>query len=595
MQYAGKKQKTEQPAARFRAIARGVEKSTYAKLFPWTCLGVLLAAALPLALLDPATNAYSANAAWSDGVTAVLALLFGLGTAVFSRATNSSSGRIQILLGAVLLVCLAVTNALLLLETNEIRHTIGAVLIMLAAAAVHPQALGLVIVCLPQLALVTWLAVKSGWSLDMQIVFLATFSGSVVAALVFYAKRTYFRRLHALLAERASMLETLRRDSTAQALQQETVLSERNLTTLGRLAGGIAHDLNNILVPILGNATMLEESSHTSVQQRQARDIMRAAARARRLTQQLGYFATRGDREQETLDLNRTLAELCPIVWRTFPQGIDIDFKLADSPLFLETSRTDLQDLLTKLMLDAGNAANSGNTVALRVLPEVPPPPNFQTEANTTYCAVIIDDGAEPMSTKQRDGLFEPGTSSGGDNRGIGLLGAREQAQSLGGFLDVESAAEGGNQFFLFLPVKAPDLKEPTSTEQQLRAGVATEVLVVDDEPAVRRVTAQLLQRAGFVVRESESGEQALTQIHNHLPDAIVMDLRMPGMGGEAAAKAIRAQNLNLPIVICTGFTGDAEGWLSDIKRCTLLQKPYDSDALIAAVNSLLRAGFVTE
>ena len=115
---------------------------------------------------------------------------------------------------------------------------------------------------------------------------------------------------------------------------------------------------------------------------------------------------------------------------------------------------------------------------------------------------------------------------------------------------------------------------------------------MVDDEPSVRRVTSALLSRAGFLVRECDSGEAALQEIGIHLPDAIVMDLRMPGMGGRAAAESIRNQNLNIPIIICTGFSGDAEGWLSKLPNSSLLQKPYDTKDLIEAVNSLLSSEF---
>jgi len=249
-----------------------------------------------------------------------------------------------------------------------------------------------------------------------------------------------------------------------------------------------------------------------------------------------------------------------------------------------------LQDLITNLLLDAGNATPIGSSVTITVYPDVDLPIELALPTGQSYCAISIRDGAETLSGEEQsqllnlDRLYVPDRS-----RGLGLRSARVSAELLGGTLTLQNATNGGNQFCLFLPVSNPESSDQRADHQHLNSAVAAEVLVVDDEPTVRSVSVQLLERAGFVVRSCHSGEAALKEIEGHLPDAIIMDLRMPGMGGRLAAKAIRKQYTKLPIIFCTGFAGDAQDWLSQMPNCALLQKPYEAKELIRTVKLLLR------
>lgn len=576
------------PAAEFQAIARSVELIGYARIFPWSCLVVMLGSGLPTLLFDPAGSLYSENIVLANRATAILAMLFGLyGTWRLKNDRQQVSQQPELWLGAVVLGCVAFNNALLLIETEETRHVGAAILSMLCAAFIYPRLLGLLIITVPHLCVVMWLATQSQWSENWLFGFSATFGGVCVAFLSHFGARIYSRRYQALLAERTSMLDALKSDSIAHAVSQERALNERHLSTLGRLAGGIAHDLNNILVPILGNAAMLEESVETSDHKRQAKEVMLAAGRARSLSQQLSYFSTRHNAEPETLELNRTLNELTPIVWRALPQGIDIKVKDAPQPVYLELNRMTLQDLITNLLLDAGNATLPGGSVNMKAFPSAELPGEFSAIPGRNYCAIAIRDGGETLSIEKQTSILNADQLDTSE-RGLGLRSARATAVSLGGGLTVQTAPSGGNQFCLFLPIRTEPQKVRGTPDARIISAVASEILVVDDEPAVRSVTVQLLQRAGFIVRDCDSGETALTEIARHLPDAIVMDLRMPGIGGRAATEAIRNRYSQLPILVCTGFAGDAQGWLSDLPNCALVQKPYETEDLISKVNQLL-------
>lgn len=581
-------QRSAQQTADLDSRAGRTELVTYAKFFPWICLAVAFSTALPFLILDTNDSFFTPTIALWMSATAGLLLISSIIAFRFLSTDPKHEARSQIIFGGLLLAVIAACNATLILDSHDVRHSGSAIIPMICAALLYPRLFGVLVLGLPQLGVLAWFASEANWESSWAFGFFSTLGGTMTALLTFYLRQAYFRRHHALLAERDSYIEALQRESAERALLQEQVLTERHLTTLGRLAGGIAHDLNNILVPIMGNAAMLEESVHTSTHKHQAREVLSAATRARNLTQQLDFFYVRGKGKFETLDLNQLLADLCPIVWRTFPQGIDIDLNVQDKPLYLRANRVVLQDLLTNLLLNAGNAAMPENSVNIKVAPSAVPPDHFTPPPERTFCAVTISDGGEPITAEQREALLKHDKLG---DRGIGLLGARDKAEAFGAYLDFD-AADGSNHFRLFLPVQKPETTQPDNNDPHVSAAVAPEVLVVDDEPSVRRVTSELLSRAGFVVRECDSGEAALVEIGNHLPDAIVMDLRMPGIGGRAAAENIRKQNLNIPIVICTGFAGDAQGWLSKLPNCALLQKPYDTKDLIGAVNSLLSLEF---
>ena len=561
------------------------ELNSYARILPWSSAAVAISLALPPIFLDASSDLYTHNLAIANSLTAILAVAITVISARFSTMEADDNGRKHILIGGVLIAVVAFNNAYALFETGDGRHAGAGVLGMICTALIYPRLIGLLIVSIPQMAVVAWIGTKVSWEADWIFAFLSTLGAMFICYLGFYLRKFYSHQHHSLLAERAEFIEALKLQSVDRALLQERVLTERNLATLGRLAGGIAHDLNNILVPILGNAAMLEESVHTSTHKRQSREIMRAATRARNLTQQLGHFSSRGGTDFETLELNQLITELCTIVWRTFPQGIDINLNVQDEPIFLRVNRIVLQDLITKLLLEAANAANPASSITLTVLEHALLPEDFVAPPSRDFCVIAISDGAQPMTATEREELFSPHRVG---DRGIGLLGARNDAAAFGAFLNVDRASDGSNQFCLFLPKQSSTQKIPDEKISARNAAVAREVLVVDDEPAVRGVTSQLLQREGFVVRGCKSGEEALLEVQSHLPDAIVMDLRMPGMGGRAAMEAIRAENANLPIVICTGFMGDAKGWIEHQNNCALLQKPYDIPDLIKTVNSLL-------
>jgi len=580
------------PTAALLTKSRSGDLIGYTKLVPWGCLAIVITAGLRTLVFDsdPSLYATSMYLIWFNRCIGVMGMAVGLLSLWRLRTgANLRSQKPELWLGGTLLACIAFINAALLIETGSNLHIAEGVLTMICMVFVFPRWIGILIVSVPQLLVVGLLALQNGWTQGWPAALFMTWCGAVIAILGYYVRQLYLQRHRAQLTERTRTIEALQAQAIERAVRQERALNERHLSTLGRLAGGIAHDLNNILVPILGNASMLEESAQTSSHKQQAKEVMIAASRARNLTQQLGFFAARDNSVQETIELNNTLAELAPIVWRALPQGVDILIRDNPEPVYLTLNRMTLQDLITNLLLDAGNATLVGGSVNLEVLTSAELPAEYRVATDQEFCVISIRDGAETLSADDKSQLLNSDRIEIPDRkRGLGLRSARASAELLGGVLTLGDANNRGNQFLLYLPRRAEGLSDHGVVDQRVSSAVATEVLVVDDEPAVRNVSVQLLQRAGFVVRSCHSGESALREIEGHLPDVIVMDLRMPGMGGRLAAEAIRNQYTKLPIVFCTGFAGDAQGWLEHLPNCALLQKPYETNELITVVKRLL-------
>ena len=317
-------EQSAQQSADFDSLARCTELVTYARSFPWICLAIAIPAGLPVLMLDTNDSFFTSTIALCSSVTAGLLVLSSIIGFRYLSTDPKHQARSQIILGGLLLAVMAVSNAVLVIDSNDVRHTGFAIICMICAALLYPRLIGVLLLSLPQLGMLTWLASHANWESNWTFGFFLTLGGTMTAFLTFYLRQAYIRRHHALLAERDSYIVALQRESAERVLLQEQVLTERHLTTLGRLAGGVAHDLNNILVPIMGNAAMLEESVHTSTHKHQAREVLSAATRARNLTQQLDSFYVRDKGKFETLNLNRLLTDLCPIVWRTFPQGLSL-------------------------------------------------------------------------------------------------------------------------------------------------------------------------------------------------------------------------------------------------------------------------------
>ena len=395
-----------------------------------------------------------------------------------------------------------------------------------------------------------------------------------------------FRRVEDLraLEDRNQALE--REVEERRALEQQLLHSER-LHTLGELAAGISHNLNNMLTGVLAPAQLLRRRDDCQGPMRQHIDeIITSTQRVIELVQRLGRSA-HGDHSEslQAVDLNRIVRETVQVArprWRdqALARGgnIDIELDLQEvSPL--RGTESGLHDMLMNLLFNAVDAMDEDGVIALSTAPE------------GAFALLEVRDNGRGMDEQTRQKVFEPFFTTKVDvGTGLGLSTLYGTVQRWGGRIRVESAPGRGSTFALRLPLWL----EPTAEQGQATPGgeqvskSRLRVLVVEDDPFVRPVLARALA-VTVQVEIAENGAQALDRFAPGCYDLALIDLAMPGLAGDEVARQIKVMDPAVVAVLMTGWPLDE----TDPRRAPFdyfLQKPLDLDALEQLLDLIARA-----
>ncbi|MFT3709044.1 MAG: MASE1 domain-containing protein [Archangium sp.] len=359
---------------------------------------------------------------------------------------------------------------------------------------------------------------------------------------------------------------------------------------LGRLAGGIAHDFNNLLTVVSGEAELLSIGEPTKpVVHDAATAILAATQRATEVTRQLLAVARRQPSQPVALDLGEQLTFARRLLRPLFPESIALELETtADSRVLIDP--TQLDQVVLNLALNARDACGARGTVRIW---------NSERSIDTREAAELGITAGRWVVLSMRDTgsgippevlphIFEPFFTTKTPERGTGLglstvLGIARQA---GGTVRVESKLGEGSRFELWLP-RTEQLRSatPAATPSLESAPISGTVLVVEDEPLVRRTVVQTLERAGYKVITASDGEEALSLAKQRTDIALVLtDVVMPRMGGVELARWLRAQR-GYPVIFMSGFHEHQE----DLDAEDVLAKPFAPSVLLARVSAALR------
>ncbi len=387
-------------------------------------------------------------------------------------------------------------------------------------------------------------------------------------------------------------------EETRRHLQQQVEHAGR-LESLAVLAGGVAHDLNNVLVAVLGNADVARSATEATQRDAALDEVTAAARRAAALTQQLLAFGRSQPRAPRPIDLREVVRRAAGLLERLVPEDRTFRLELAEEACPVEADPAQLEQVLVNLCVNARDATGAGGEVAVRVdrrelpatpavgQPPLPPGP---------YAALTVRDDGSGMSPEVQRRLFEPFFTTKGLGQGTGLglpsvLGIVQQHQ---GAVLIDSELGRGSSFTIALPLRT-DL--PLSEERRalhhgsLPRSDQARVLVVEDERAVRDLTRDLLVAAGHTVLLAEDGDDAVALLEREAADLdlVVADVVLPGRSGAEVLEAVRALRPDLPVLLVTGFSPEDVGSLiAQDERTSLLLKPYGRDDLLRAVASAL-------
>jgi len=388
-------------------------------------------------------------------------------------------------------------------------------------------------------------------------------------------------------------------DVTEQRLLTEQVLRNQRIEAIGTLAGGIAHDLNNILAPTLLVTEMIRRKTNDPELLRLVEMLDAGTRRGAHIVRQVLVFSrgTRGQRK--TLRVVELLTELESLIRETFPREIKLSLKVGPGLKPIMADATQIHQVIMNLCLNARDAmvpAGGMLSVSARnvdvTAEEAQPYPQAKPGP---HIVIEVSDTGYGMDEKTADRIFDPffTTKDVGVGSGLGLSSALGIVRSHQGFITVATKPGEGATFRVFIPVDetplAPRAEAPRKTAYA--QGNGERVLLVDDEEMLRDTTKMILESNGYVVITAANGRQALDLFTKEAGAVrlVLTDIMMPEMDGITLIKALRVKAPALPIVVSSGHMQNGDGEeLAALGVTAILLKPYGAEKLLTALHSLL-------
>jgi two-component system cell cycle sensor histidine kinase/response regulator CckA len=364
----------------------------------------------------------------------------------------------------------------------------------------------------------------------------------------------------------------------------------QRMESVGRLAGGVAHDFNNMLTVILGHCEFaLEEDALPTAARHSLEQIMHAAERSAGMTGQLLAFARKHPARPEILDLNVAVKRATQFLRGLVGERIELRLVPGTGLGRVEIDAGQLDQVLTNLVVNARDAIRQSGTIEISTAqrdPALPLPPTAQHER---YVALRVRDDGRGMDEATMANVFEPffTTKEVGEGTGLGLAMLHGIVAQAGGFVEVESQEGEGTCFSIYLPEFHDGVAETgadADTEAESEAGT---LLVVEDEPAILELTAAMLERQGFAVLRAQSPSQAMDLVEQHPElELVVTDMVMPEMEGPQLLQRLRERRPGLRALFVSGYSAPSAGGAPDAEA--FLPKPFSSTQLVRKVQQLL-------
>jgi signal transduction histidine kinase len=370
-------------------------------------------------------------------------------------------------------------------------------------------------------------------------------------------------------------------DITDQRRVAEQLRHTQLLESMGDLTAGVAHNFNNLLAVIQPSIELCREIAPPSMVQA-LDDALRASEQAAELVRQLIRMArTEAPRAPTIVDVVPLVRDVIALCRRSFTRRVTIVEEFAVEAARVRISDRDLQQLILNLCLNARDACEAQPQARIEVAVRV------GTGHAGAAVELAVSDNGRGVDPGILPRLGEPffTTKPPGKGTGLGLATGYAIVRDAGGTIEPAARPGGGTTFTIRLPRRdePPPPRAPTAP-----IGVATHVLLIDDEAAVRRAMGRALTRHGFVISECEDGEQGLARIASDPTiAAVVLDLSMPGMPGAEVLRRIRARTLALPVLILSGYVADADALTG---ATAILAKPIQGSTLIDALRAALAA-----
>jgi two-component system, cell cycle sensor histidine kinase and response regulator CckA len=388
-------------------------------------------------------------------------------------------------------------------------------------------------------------------------------------------------------------------DITQKKQLERQFLHAQRLESLGTLAGGIAHDLNNILTPILAIAQLLQlklTDADESIQRflkMQETNTKRGAA----LINQILSFARGSEGKHKTLQVQHLISEVKQIVDGTFPKSIEVSTNIDPNLQMVSADITQLHQVLMNLCVNARDAMPAGGSLSISAENLFIDESYARMHLNANvgpYVVVSVADTGIGISPEAIDKVFDPffTTKELGQGTGLGLSTVISIIRSHGGFVTVYSEVGQGTQFKIYLPaIEGVETRSVKEFEQPLGNGEL--ILVVDDEAPICEITKTSLETSGYNVLTASDGIDAVAMYAEHKDsvDIVLMDMMMPNLTGPAAIQVLRRMNPKIKIIALSGLpSSDKVKEAMNMGATTFLAKPYTAQELLKTLHTVLHS-----
>jgi PAS domain S-box-containing protein len=386
-------------------------------------------------------------------------------------------------------------------------------------------------------------------------------------------------------------------DITARRVAERQLQQAQRIQAVGKLAGGLAHEVNNQMTAVLGFGEFaMRQVGHQPVRA-DIEEMIKAGTRAANITQQLLAFSRQQVLQPKILSINSVIDDVKPMINRLLGADRALRLELAEDLGEVRVDKSQLEQVLVNLALNARDAMPSGGTLSIRTervfFEEAAPLEHGVSRAPGWHAAIRVEDDGHGMDADTLARAFEPffTTKPVGQGTGLGLSTVYGIIVQSGGSVDLVSELGGGTVVSAYLPIAVPDARDAAVPRQPAKAGKGEMILIVEDEDVVREISARLLEGEGYRIAVAANGEEALDQVaalkgEVHL---VVCDLVMPGISGRELGDRLGGIIPKTPILYISGYPGEEvlrRALLPSGAR--LLQKPFTPVMLAEQVRQIL-------
>jgi signal transduction histidine kinase/CheY-like chemotaxis protein len=406
-------------------------------------------------------------------------------------------------------------------------------------------------------------------------------------------------RARQLFEETAQAKKALEAQIVERERLEQAILQSEKMEAVGRLAGGVAHDFNNMLMVIRSYVeTILVDRDFPDRLRADLEEIDHAAVRAETVTRQLLLFSRQQVLKTKTIDLNETVRETLKMLERLIGEDVMMRPELSEEKCLVRGDETQLQRVLMNLIVNARDAMPTGGELCIstrRVELKVGPESESLDVEPGDYSVMAISDTGEGMSEEVRSRVFDPffTTKAPDKGTGLGLSSVYGIVRQSGGAIRLDSEVGRGSSFEIYLPLAThPTTAEMKPTVRAVRSGSET-VLLVEDEAPVRRIVEEMLTRNGYRVLAAADGLAALevSRAHDGPIDLVITDVVMPRMNADELVAQLEVERPGIPILFISGYVDDVinrygvETWSR-----RLLGKPFVEAELLEKIREILGA-----